>query len=119
MFDSPWFAPAVIMNLSAYGLMFLLSWAVSKRHDAPYFRWWVASAGLGVFGASVQAIDFFVWPHPALTALWVCTTFFNALALIASGRRIRGDRPFTWRKWGVGVAGCAMNGALVGGRLRV
>jgi signal transduction histidine kinase len=104
MFNSPWFAPALIMNVSAIWLVFLLSWVVARRHATPCFKWWVAFAGFTSAGATIQAIDFLRWHHAALTALWIGFGFASALAMIASARRFRALPAPSWWKWGLGLA---------------
>lgn len=114
MIPSPWFAPALVMNASAITLVFLLSWAVAKRNNQAYFGWWTASAGIGALGATLQAIDFLLWPSIALQAVWVGLAYGSATALIASARRFRiMDVRHGWVKWLLAALACTVSAAML------
>lgn len=90
------------MNVSAIWLVFLLSWVVARHRATSAYYWWVISAGMTAVGSAMQAIDFLKWSHPALTGAWLSLSMFCALAMIASGRRFRGEASPQWWKWAIG-----------------
>ncbi|MFN3429812.1 MAG: hypothetical protein ACK46X_07650, partial [Candidatus Sericytochromatia bacterium] len=89
MINSAWFAPALFMNASAILALFLLSWAVARRHRTPYFAWWTASAGFNAVGALLQAVDVLWFNHPVTKSAFIGMAFITAIAMIASARRFR------------------------------
>lgn len=114
MIASPWFVPSLVMNASAITLVFLLSWAVAKRHDKAYFGWWTASAGISAIGATLQAIDFQQGTSIALQPVWIGLAYAGSTALIASARRFRATAVrHGWVKWGLAGLACAASAAML------
>lgn len=104
MIDAAWYIPAQILNFSAMALLFMLSAMVLRRMPEPYFRWWVASAGVSTFGAMVST-PMLIWkvigPLPYLTA---ATMVLSSVLLIGSARRYRQLEASQPAKWWLGLA---------------
>ncbi|MNS36334.1 Sensor protein DivL [compost metagenome] len=114
MINATWFAPALLMNASAIWALFLLSWAVARRHRTPYFVWWTISAGFNAVGALLQALDFMWFNQLVSRSAFIGLALLTAIAMIASARRFRGESaPVSWWKWGLGAAAWAGSTAML------
>lgn len=114
MADMAWYVPAQIMNLSAIALVFLISLFVLSRHPEPYFRWWLASAGISAVGAVFGMLLHGPWGAPWQQFPLTATMIVASIALIASARRFRKMTTSLPGKWWLGLALIGACWALIG-----